>query len=215
MTAKAVKVQLLGLQTPRERVWAAARELAGADKAGKFNALEVQDATKPLVNFGITSEYMRLLAKGGYLAEVKKATPMKQHGNRVSTPVYRLVKDQFEAPKVNVNGGPALKGRGNEAMWTAMKVLPSFDYRDIASAASLDELVIAQTTARKYVNYLALAGYFQTLRAPTRLKPGRYRLERRTGPHAPAITRTKVVFDRNTGTIANLETPQEVCDGLE
>jgi hypothetical protein len=38
---------------------------------------------------------------------------------------------------------------------------------------------------------------------------------RNTGPHAPAITRRKVVLDRNTGTVSELQTAQEVADELE
>lgn len=216
MSKKPVELQLLGLRTPRERVWDAVIKLAKPDQSGTFTAWDAQDACAPMVKFDIACEYMRHLAKAGYLAEVKKAKPMKEHGNRLSTPVYRLVKQQGDAPRVNVAGGPALKGQGNEAMWTAMKVLPSFDFRDIAMAASMPgKLVVAETTARLYVGALARAGYFTTLRKPTRLLPGRYALALRTGMHAPAVTRIKTVFDRNTGKFAHLETAQEVCDGLE
>lgn len=216
MTSKPVKLVLIGLQTPRERIWAAVRELATEDRSGTFTTLQVEDATEPLVKFSVVREYLWHLSKAGYIGEVKPAKPMREHGNRMSAPVYKLVKGQGEPPRVGPEGAPVLQGQGNEAMWRAMKVLKSFDYRDIVAAASIPGVFqVADTTARKYVNYLAHAGYFQTLRAPTRLLPGRYRLERKTGPHAPAITRAKVVIDRNTGTVAMLETAQEVCDGLE
>lgn len=215
MSGKPVKLQLIGLQTPRERIWAAVRDLAKDDKSGTFTALDVQDATEPLVKFGVACDYLRHLSKAGYLGEVKPAKPMREHGNRQSTPVYKLVKAQGEPPRVGLDGAPVLQGLRNEAMWRAMKVLKSFDYRDIVASASIPGFEVAEVTAQKYVNYLARAGYFQTLRAPTRLVPGRYRLERKTGPHAPAITRTKVILDRNTGEFIHLETAQEVCDGIE
>lgn len=214
MSNKPVKLVLIGLQTPRERIWTAVRELAKADKSGTFSALDVQDATEPLVKFGVACAYLRHLSKAGYLGEVKPARPMREHGNRVSSPVYKLVKDQGEPPRVGQTG-TVQQGLINEAMWRAMKVLKSFDYRDIVASASIPGFEVAEVTAQKYVNYLARAGYFQTLRAPTRLLPGRYRLERKTGPHAPAITRTKVILDRNTGEFIHLQTAQEVCDGIE
>lgn len=214
MSRKPVKLQLIGLQTPRERIWTAVRELAQVDKTGTFGALDVQDATEPLVKFGVAAAYLRHLSKAGYLGEVKPARPMREHGNRVSAPVYRLVKDQGEPPRVGQTG-TVQQGLINEAMWRAMKVLKSFDYRDIVASASIPGFEVAEVTAQKYVNYLARAGYFQTLRAATRMLPGRYRLERKTGPHAPSITRAKVVLDRNTGEVIHLETAQEVCDGLE
>lgn len=214
MSNKPVKLVLIGLQTPRERIWTAVRELAKADKSGTFSALDVQDATDPLVKFGVACAYLRHLSKAGYLGEVKPARPMREHGNRVSSPVYKLVKDQGEPPRVGQTG-TVQQGLINEAMWRAMKVLKSFDYRDIVASASIPGFEVAEVTAQKYVNYLARAGYFQTLRAPTRLLPGRYRLERKTGPHAPAITRTKVILDRNTGEFIHLQTAQEVCDGIE
>ena len=62
---------------------------------------------------------------------------------------------------------------------------------------------------------LAQAGYLQPVEPP---KPGRatiWRLVRNTGPHAPAVSRRPIVFDRNTGQVFNLETAQEVADGVE
>lgn len=105
--------------------------------------------------------------------------------------------------------------QGTEAMWRAMKVLPSFDYHDIARAATLGTLVVKPGTAKTYVACLARAGYLLCLKPA---KPGtaaKHRLAKNTGPHAPAITRLKVVFDRNTLTFAQLQTAQEVRDGLE
>ena len=69
--------------------------------------------------------------------------------------------------------------------------------------------------ADTYVNALSRAGYFRTMRPSKPKVPAQYRLIRDTGHQAPAITRRKVVFDRNTGAFAELQTAQEVCDGLE
>jgi len=93
--------------------------------------------------------------------------------------------------------------------------MPIFDYIDIARAATLGTLVVKPQTAKSYVLQLARAGYLITMRPSKPGTPARYRLDKNTGMHAPAITRLKVVFDRNTGQTANLQTAQEVCDELE
>jgi hypothetical protein len=122
-----------------------------------------------------------------------------------------LVRDQFDAPRTGKN---ALAGLGVLAMWRAMQVLREFDYREIAASASANDLVVKPATAQSYVQALDRAGYFKTVRESKPGTPARHRLVRDTGAHAPAITRRKCVFDRNTGTFAELQSAEEVAHAL-
>lgn len=202
----------VALPLPRERVWAAIRRLDAAGEK-RLTAWNVQDACKPMVRFNTVSVYMRGLARAGYLREVKPAKAVR--GARLLPPEYELAKDSFDAPHLDVNGKASTQGLGRLAMWRAMQALKSFDHVAIAAAATLAPVVVSEITARLYVQSLAAAGYLQCLRPAAPKRPALYRLVKFTGPHAPAITRRKVVIDRNTGEIPWQETAQEVCDGLE
>jgi hypothetical protein len=206
-----IDAEVRGLQTPRERVWSAIRRLKNG-----FTTLSVQDACEPMVLISCVEDYFKELEPAGFIRRVSKGKQVPGRSACVTTAhEYELVRNQFEAPRLS-NGKAVTAGSGVLAMWRAMKVLnKGFDYTDIARAASLEQFVVKPSTAHMYVNALARAGYLQTLRAAKPGTPARFRLQKNTGPHAPAITRLKCVFDRNTGEFAQLQTAQEVCDGIE
>jgi hypothetical protein len=208
MSRKPIQLEIRGLKTPRERVWEAILKLSSKPFDGIFDKLLVQEHCVPLVPYTLVDGYLDALAVAGY---IKKAS-----GDELFvTAKFRLVKRQGLAPRLTRKGQKVTQGAGTEAMWCAMKVLKSFDYLDIAKAASLGDFVVQPLTAKKYVNHLGRAGYLTTVKASKPGTPARHRLSKNTGMHAPAITRMKMVFDRNTGEFAALQTPQEVCDGLE
>lgn len=212
MSRKPINVELRGLKTPRERVWEAML-LIDAGKGHSFDKTAVQDHCEPMVSWTLVDDYFDDLEKAGFLKRVGGTGVSK---GVMGKPIqFVLAKRQGEAPRISRKGAKVSQGSGNEAMWRAMKVLPSFDYTDIAKAATLGEVQVTPQTAKSYVVHMARAGYLTTVRPAKPGVPARHRLVKNTGPHAPAITRKKVVFDRNTGEFADLQTPQEVCDGLE
>ena len=206
-----INIEVRGLRTPRERVWEAVLE-AGAGKA-RFDRLTVQDLCQPVVRWTAVEDYLLALEKAGFI-KVAGSLPATR-GKIAQQRLYVLVKAPATAPRICKKGGHVRMGDGNEAMWRSMKVLPVFDYADIAKAATLGALVEQPATAKTYLNALARAGYLETLRQAKPGTPTRFKLRNNTGPHAPAVTRLKTVFDRNTGNFAHLQTAQEVCDGLE
>lgn len=214
MSRKPINVELRGLKTPRERVWEAMLKLCPQANAGDgFDKTKVQDHCDPMVSWTLVDDYFDDLEKAGFLKRVGGTGVSK---GVMGKPIqFVLTKRQGEAPRISRKGASVSQGSGQEAMWRAMKVLPTFDYTDIAKAATLGTLVVTPQTAKAYVVHMARAGYLGTVRPAKPGTPARHRLEKNTGPHAPAITRRKVVFDRNTGEFANLQTAQEVCDGLE
>lgn len=213
MSRRPINVELRGLQTPRERVWAAIMLLHGSTFSSGFSLETIQDNCNPMVSLSLVDDYVEDLVKGGYLKKVPGTGGRK--GVLQQPMLFTVAKPQGTAPRVTVNGAKVSQGSGAEAMWRAMKVLSVFDYKDIARAATLGELVVSPATAKTYVAHLARAGYLGTMKPARPGTPARHRLDKNTGPQAPAITRMKVVFDRNTGEFANLQTAQEVTDGLE
>lgn len=204
---KPIEHELKALQTPRERMWAAMLKLHTG-----FTVWSVQDTAVPLVGFDATRDYIRELVKAGYVCQVAGSESKHGNGNLKTRPVFDLVKPQFEPPQLT----SSRQGLGVLAMWRAMKVMSAgFNLKALVAAASMPGVMtVTVGTAKSYVAALTRAGYLVPLSPP---KPGHathWRLVRNTGPHAPAITRRKTVFDRNTGEFAGIETAQEVCDGL-
>ncbi|MDO8776586.1 MAG: hypothetical protein Q7K57_49310 [Burkholderiaceae bacterium] len=212
MSRKPIEKEFKGLQTPRERVWAAMLKLSRAPFDGTFDKLVLQDHCDPMVPFTVVDDYLDALEASGHLQRVSGKAPIK--GQFTESIRFKLIKARGEAPRVQRSGGLVKQGGGNEAMWRAMKVLSVFDYKDIGRAATLGDLVVKPEAAKCYVLALARAGYLTLIKPPKSGAPGRYQLTNNTGMHAPSITRKKVVFDRNTGKFADLQTPQEVCDAL-
>jgi hypothetical protein len=206
MARKPIELERAGMRTPRERVWSAIRKLR------TFTLLQLQDSAYPLVSFYTARSYVGMLVKAGYLVAMP-AEPAARGGT--SQAHFELVKDSFDAPRLNRAGEVVTQGTATLAMWRAMIALKEFDWHDVARAASLPGAEVNPQTAKTYVVMLERAGYFRTVRAS---KPGiaaRLRLVKNTGAHAPAITRRKTVFDRNLGEFIWQESAEEVCDGLE
>lgn len=115
---------------------------------------------------------------------------------------YRVVNPNAAAPVQRRDDFQDRRGRIQEQIWIAMRSLPQFTIRELAVEASTDDVTVCERAAKDYVQALREAGYLTTVRAGERLKtPGIFRLrpDMGRGPKAPAILRTRFVFDRNTG----------------
>lgn len=209
MPRKGIEVETRGLLTPRERVWNAVRLLRKG-----FTVWSVQDACNPMTEFGICRDYLRDLETAGFIVCSKQSAPVKGKGIKRTAPEYDLVKDQYEAPRLR-RGKTVTAGVGMQALWTAMKVHKRFTSEQLAKAASLGDMVVQTKTAINYIGALTKSGHVKVITKGGHGKPGVYALVNYTGPHAPAITVMKCVFDRNTGEICPSQTAQEVCDGLD
>lgn len=209
MARKPIQHEMVGLLTPRERMWQAVRKL------GEFSAMSLQDSMpKPIMNLETIQDYLLQLSRAGHLQRLGEQG--RKGGTKFDEVRFKLVKDSFEAPRVGLKGQKIEQGTQTLAMWRAMKALKDFDYHDVQHAASLGNVCqVTAQTAKSYVVLLARAGYFRTVREAKPGTPARYRLVRDTGAHAPAITRRKAVFDRNAGEFTWQQPEQEVCDGLE
>lgn len=155
-------------------------------------------------------DYLNRLTLAGYLTRLP-AAPNQPHQ-------WELTVDQAEPPRLKADGAPVddRLGRGQENMWRAMKMLRDFDAAAIAQAASADGVNVAVTTANAYLLALHGAGYLLVIREPAKGLKGRtvYALapSMNTGPQAPQIMRTKLVFDPNTRRIHDCGALAERCE---
>jgi len=137
MSRRPINVELRGLKTPRERVWDAIL-LLDAGKGNPFDKTTVQDHCKPMVSWTLVDDYFDDLEKAGYFKRVGGTGVSKGvMGRPIQFVLAAKAKRQGEAPRISVEGEKVTQGDGNEAMWRAMKVLPTFDYTDIAKAATM------------------------------------------------------------------------------
>lgn len=145
-------------------------------------------------------EFIKLLLKGGYIEETGyEISPLDRVSKRKQ---FRLIKNTgHETPRLRLDGSELVTV--NDQMWRAMKLIGNFNYFELALAASTDELKVKPEAAKSYCYYLKKSGHLVEVAASSNQDKASYRLvpAMNSGPQAPMVLRTKVVFDPNLGTI--------------
>ena len=104
----------------------------------------------------------------------------------------------FGAPEAAPGAAGQRPMSPEQAMWTAMWMMTTFNPIDIAIHATAPERPVSTVMARDYCRALSRIGYLKVTRTAV---PGKreasYRLLRKTGPVAPAIRRVRGVWDAN------------------
>ena len=192
------RLERAGALTPRDRIWAAIRSF-GRDHW--FSVAEVMVLSEQRAD--TTLSYLDGLTKAGYVGDVgTERRPVCRP--RREFRFFELVRDVgVEAPRITADGKPVTQGVGREQLWRAMRVLRSFDCRELAAAALTEAHHVSIEEAKTYVKFLARAGYVQIECKASARRAQRYRFIRAcdTGPRAPLVTRDKSVMDGNTGAI--------------
>lgn len=199
----------LKLLTPRERMWAAMIKLTNLRR--EFTASEVADLAHP-VDVTTVGDYLAALAKA-QLAELIAEQGRKDNGD-FSSRRWRLLVNWPQAPRVNKAGHVVTQGLGVLAMWRAARIRREFTPSELAHDATVGEIKVSLGTAKQYCLALERSGHLKFVSKGKGGIESRYRLVKDTGPHAPAVTRAKVVFDRNEGAHVVVQSAQETCDQL-
>ena len=160
-------------------------------------------------------DYVIGLERAGYLA----AAPTPAAGGRHQKKRWHLARDiGLDAPRVRRDGTHVTQGMAQEQMWRALRMLKGdINARELAAHAGTPAIPVAATAAADYLRNLHHAGYLHlTQPARTTMKNGgkaqaRYRLKPAvdgkgdTGPRAPMVCRTHVLYDPNTDTSTPIE----------
>jgi hypothetical protein len=196
------RLERAGALTPRDRIWAAIR-MFGRDHV--FSVAELLLLSEQRADTVLT--YLRGLERAGFVRPgAPQGTPPALKRRREFRH-FALVRDVgVDAPRVNGEGRPVEQGSGREQMWRAMKALRTFDYRELAAAASTERHQVSPDEAQTYCRFLRLGGYllreshakYGTNGTAERL---RFIRSRNTGPRAPLVTAEKCVMDGNSGAI--------------
>ena len=193
MTRKPIHIEAnerRGKAYGRQAMWEAMR------KKGTFTLQDIAQASSRHANS--VSEYMKRLLAAGIVEDAGSVQSPVSPVERYQRKMLRLVRDSgHEAPRLKVDGSPLVEAR--DQMWRTMKILSSFSHVDLAVNASTEECPVAATDTQSYCGHLLKAGYLALIRKATPKNKAVYKLlpSMNTGPHAPKVQRTKVVFDPN------------------
>lgn len=186
-TPKAGRRPADGALDSRQLVWTALR---GADNQW----LPIKVLSDDLgVNRKTARDYLLCLEAGGF---VERGLDADQVCDRA-----RLLRDGgFHAPRLRRDGTPVTQGAGVNNLWRSMRMLKSFNARDLALHSSTPTITVTENTAKSYCAMLFATGFLRVLQ---RANPGKgqlavYRLIRNDGPKPPMIQRVKQVYDPNT-----------------
>lgn len=129
--------------------------------------------------------------------------------------IFRPLVIQSAAPKVRRDGTVIESLPANQCMWNMMRGpngRNGFTWRDLVAWSQTDETPIRAQTAKSYIKTLSSAGYLVVVRPGKGSKPTIWRLlpHMTTGPAAPKILRTKMVYDPNKQTVVNPVEADEV-----
>lgn len=195
---KPARLERAGALTPRDRIWAATRSFGRAES---FSVAEIMVLAEQRADTVLT--YLESLRKAGFVERSGEALRPTARPRRECA-LFWLERDVgVEAPRIDASGKPVTQGTGRDQMWRAMRVLKSFDRRELAAAASTEQHPVALGEVKTYTCFLARAGYLQLDRKGSGRTAARFRFvrSRDTGPRAPLITSKKEVMDGNTGQI--------------
>lgn len=139
-------------------------------------------------------DFVRRLARAGYASEAG----WRQEKSRRYR-LWRLDRRPTATPVLRRDGSSGRQGAGQLQMWTAMRQLADWTAVELAMAATTDACRVAARSALAYALRLEHAGYLAVLDRGGPGRPKRWRLKpsMNTGPQAPMILRTKLVWDAN------------------
>lgn len=117
-----------------------------------------------------------------------------------------IIKLKIKVPSRKLSGETL-----QEHLWTAIRNLKRFTLQELIFAASTDTLKITEPEARRYLQRLREAEYFNITKSgvkPMReewwLKPGM-----NTGPKPPMLIQVSMLWDRNNAALADQPVTEE------
>jgi hypothetical protein len=127
---------------------------------------------------------------------------------------FRLVRTPLETPSLRRDGKTGLYGRARQQMWNVIRHsgAQTIDATDVAMLAATDTVAINLGSAKEYLQRLAAAGYLAVAQKAAQHRLERYRLrpEMDTGPLAPKLLRTRVVYDPNKRQLVGSSVAEEI-----
>lgn len=175
-----------------EQFWAAMRELTKSH--GGFTWREIYIRSNE-VGRDAARRYVVACAKAGHIRQIDMRSREK---------VYVVTRQTSKAPLIVMrDGDPGARGLHRQHIWTAMRTLSVFTAREIAAAASTDDVRVNVKTVERYIHQLRVAGLISYMKNEGKRGASTYRLKpsANSGPKAPRILEARFVYDANLKTV--------------
>lgn len=136
-------------------------------------------------------------------------------GKSTRAVTYRLLQAPFETPSLRRDGTPGRYGELRQQMWNILRgpqARAGITSSELVMLAETDR-PIKQGTAAEYLIWLHAAGYLviEEKAAHGRLTRYRLRPSMNTGPRAPKVLKTRLVYDPNRLEVVGAAQAEEVA----
>ncbi|MGX5776481.1 hypothetical protein [Methylorubrum zatmanii] len=186
-----------------QHYWDTMRRLT--KEASGFTISDVHGASNG-ARWRTVQTYTLACARAGHIEAVGTRPVPEKNRDAV---VYRVKVTAPEAPFERGYDFADTAGHARVQLWTAMRSLPSFTPRELAIAASTDDVQVSFASAKEYITALKRAGYLLEIQPALSRRPATLRLKpgMNTGPKPPAVSADGTVIDRNRRTVVGSAKP--------
>ncbi|MEX2481204.1 MAG: hypothetical protein WD928_10115 [Gammaproteobacteria bacterium] len=155
-------------------------------------------------------DFVKRLVRGELLAEAG----WRGEG-RFRQRAYRLVKWQGQTPSLRRDGTRGAYGRGRQQMWNVLRsphAVKGIAADDLAMLAATDDVAVGIGSAKEFLLVLEKAGYLRVLQKAANNRLTRYQLRpaMNSGPLAPKLLKTRLVYDQNRRAVVGTAVAEEV-----
>lgn len=153
-----------------------------------------------------------------FIKRLVRAEFLRQEGTRgegrFAQKLFVLVHASRETPSLRRDGTPGQYGRARQQMWNVIRGphgRSPLSAADLVMLAATEDTPIALGSAKEYLQRLEKAGYLQVVQKAAQHRLTRYRMRpaMNTGPMAPKLLRTRIVYDPNTRALAGTAVAEE------
>ena len=183
---------------------------------GEFTVVDVVGQTN--AHQASVDDFVRRLLRAGYLALAgyrQVANPHWTVNKAVKARLYRVLKVPSDTPSLRRDGSAGSYGTGRQNMWNILRgpqAREGIDARDLVLLAETDDVPVSLASAKEYLGRLEVAGYLKVAQKAASGRLTRYRLApgMNTGPKAPKLLKTRVVYDPNRREVVGDTVAEEV-----
>lgn len=206
-------------QTTHDLVWQAIRAIHATGRAFSLAEIMVlatahgaREMDRTPLHESTARDRLTGLQLAGYIKPIESADALA--GKCRCMRRYELVRDAGAiAPVVDKHGKPIPENVQRAQMWRAVKVIKSFNWRELAYAASTKECVVTEDQAKYFTTALERGGYLRVEKRGGGGQFTRYRFvaARDTGPRPPVIGADQSVMDGNSGAVMCPASPKRLA----
>lgn len=191
-----MKIESHDLPKGRQHLWSVMVELTAS--AGSFTLAELVGCQNGVSRQAVKN-WLQFCQKEGAVEVAERG----RLPNGFPIARYRVIPGRLRPPVQRLPGSS--HGDRQQQMWNALRAMRGFvTTRDLAIAASTEEVGVTQSMAAHYCCSLLCAGYLVRTEGPRGVGAYRLKPDMNTGPRAPAAIKTGGCYDFNLKRTVNV-----------